>query len=1307
MNQPSQEQPVPDVEAEVQSLLAQIAIESRIQYGAQKFLESLSQDDSFVPEQDRDGLRRKTESELAATEDKIEAFKRRIRELGPLRPRTFSSATTNTTASHDRIIHTEPDQMSIISSSEGGAYPTSHPPGFVLTTSPRSQMRQSTQNRTLLRQIEMQSRSRSRQNSSRGDVRPHLSAQQFSVTSVGYSLEHMDALSRLANAVAATGLGNRDSFSLDRSGPFDLYSPTVGKNGEMDALLDNINTLAEQEERRRAEIVEALTVARKVLKGLETQQDIPLTSGMPSRYGLSQRRPTEARNEGDPGNDDTPNAARRYASFMRDEAHSQSSSSDTGGPHNQGMKGSPAKMIALLTRCLKMCPDILLELEFEKLIDASLARQPQTRQNEEAEQAILLIRTAMHLPVPMPSDDSEETHDIVDRSFDSHSEADVQEIDLLPEYTALKAHEHLEEGKFQEEGIESDKPTSVLAQGLIRALVGMAENPEDGLQRICLETVAELAILDLHAVTEADAFRVLLQAVEQGPYDTSRAITSVLIHVLDSPLTRNALPVHTGIEVLLSGFTDAYGKGAAYLERLTSTAENVLTMLRSWGGLMYCYTYKERGVAALVEALKIPVTEMREVLIDMLFAVFRINTPQWYQAFLGGKRLSMGPRVHQYQTSGANKPNPTGSDKSNLVDQYTALLLAIFIDAGLVEALINLVEEEASLLTRKATLLIGEVLILASRVLPYKMSARVQVLPRLFEMAAAYDNPAERTAALTALASINSFHRARRKLEPQVKVTQGRKRADSVIDSLERGHRQLEKERIRVSMQMDDRQFQGALVDSQVMYTKDPTKWNYDILMDVIEGPLLNPKRFEEAFMVSKFGRRLLSFFHPLSRQFSDMKATETNTKWIRLGTTLVTTLLATESGFRYLREDRLFKQLIDCFTELDQYAGQPSAQPFLTRSRMESTLSVGYFDMLGVLSKHDTGTKLLVDFRFFTRFYHLSELNSRDDLIRAMIAHFDYSADGHPRIVLSKALTSNYMHTRLYATEHLGKIIAELGPETWALELLVTQLYDTSPQVSEVAARNLETVCENLDTLQVVVNMRPILDHLGDVGQALLMRQVTDRFLSTSIGFSYLLEADYIDREMDEWFYERNLQYVVQIELYLDSIFGPSSQENRSLDQVFRTQNSPPHFYGEITKTEGGCSLLREKGHFYEFARFIEEHAEESFDQEILLKLKSVLWAVGNIGVTEGGLAFLEETGVVEDIVDIAEKSEILSLRGTGFFVLGLISTTVSGADLLEDFGWVPTTTVLGLTTGLCIPEKIDAFAKASNQVVSLNVKF
>jgi rapamycin-insensitive companion of mTOR len=76
-------------------------------------------------------------------------------------------------------------------------------------------------------------------------------------------------------------------------------------------------------------------------------------------------------------------------------------------------------------------------------------------------------------------------------------------------------------------------------------------------------------------------------------------------------------------------------------------------------------------------------------------------------------------------------------------------------------------------------------------------------------------------------------------------------------------------------------------------------------------------------------------------------------------------------------------------------------------------------------------------------------------------------------------------------------------------------------------------------------------------------------RFLSTSIGFSYLLQANYIDSEMDEWFLvsfsvpgrdiflmmmwnqERNLQYVIQVELYLESIFGSDRGHLGDLDEV------------------------------------------------------------------------------------------------------------------------------------------------------------
>ena len=47
------------------------------------------------------------------------------------------------------------------------------------------------------------------------------------------------------------------------------------------------------------------------------------------------------------------------------------------------------------------------------------------------------------------------------------------------------------------------------------------------------------------------------------------------------------------------------------------------------------------------------------------------------------------------------------------------------------------------------------------------------------------------------------------------------------------------------------------------------------------------------------------------------------------------------------------------------------------------------------------------------------------------------------------------------------------------------------------------------------------------------------------------------------------------------------------------------------MAKTELGCQVLHEKGHFAEFALFIRQHGLEKEDSEVILKLKSFLWAV------------------------------------------------------------------------------------------------
>lgn len=93
-------------------------------------------------------------------------------------------------------------------------------------------------------------------------------------------------------------------------------------------------------------------------------------------------------------------------------------------------------------------------------------------------------------------------------------------------------------------------------------------------------------------------------------------------------------------------------------------------------------------------------------------------------------------------------------------------------------------------------------------------------------------------------------------------------------ESLQRSQRQVQQVKLRLGLQVDDRQFQTMINESGVLLTRDHTKWNYEIIMDLLQGPLLNPKRLDEVIRVTKFIRRLFSFFHPLNNRFSSVLRT-------------------------------------------------------------------------------------------------------------------------------------------------------------------------------------------------------------------------------------------------------------------------------------------------------------------------------------------------------------------------------------------------------------------------------------------------
>ncbi|KAJ7175920.1 Rapamycin-insensitive companion of mTOR, N-term-domain-containing protein [Mycena filopes] len=836
--------------------------------------------------------------------------------------------------------------------------------------------------------------------------------------------------------------------------------------------------------------------------------------------------------------------------------------------------------------------------------------------------------------------------------------------------------------------------TVPLSGAVMRAFVAVAEHAEDPFRLICIQTLAEILIIDTDLVARTGGMRFLLHALGEGPLEVAPLLASAFLHIVDSPRTRAYLQVGADLEMALSAVTDAYGKGPDHADRMRGCTKVIQLMLRSWSGLMYFCMDNMRAIRSLIDTLRIPSLDTREIILDMFFDLLNIKTPEWYQTFIDGRRLTMYRKTREaaQRRPPVEQPPERTHQTLKLTDQYIALMVLVFTNAGLLDALTGMMEESTSgsNLSRKATLLMAEVLQMANRVLPLSIAAQIQTIPRIFSMASDYGHGENRIVGTSAMSAIDSFNRNQTRLEPNA-VKGSRPRANSAEDAIRRGQRQIEQVKLKISMQMDDKTFQSSLLETQVMLTKDHTVWKFDLLQELIEGPLLNPKRLEEAIKVSRFIRRVLSFFHPFGSgiKFCDLPRTKANHRWVKLGCSLLTTLTSSADGVRYLStEDPFLAQIVKSFAQLDPSNAVPDSDPVFSKRRVSDRLTYGYLVMLGTLSRTKDGIELLQKFKIFTAFYHLSELKDREDLVKGIIENLDYNIDGHSRIVLSKTLTSSFPHIRLYATRHLGDLIrGSPTANAWTLRLLLTQLYDPEPEVCELAVTYLRDACESKDILQLVVEMQPTMDHLGEIGHPLLLK-----FISTPVGFRYLYEVGYINQEMETWFHERNMYYVVQVEVFLAKVFSSSSASDHEEALAF-DGTVPPHFYGEMAKTDLGCQILQEKGHFAEFAEFIRRHSQESDDTEVILKLKSILWAVGNIGATEGGLPFLEEEDVIPTVLDIAQNSLIPSVRGTCFFVLGLISSTSQGAEILDDYRWEATLSPMGLPTGLCIPVDLDMF--------------
>ncbi|RHY44703.1 hypothetical protein DYB30_012737, partial [Aphanomyces astaci] len=116
--------------------------------------------------------------------------------------------------------------------------------------------------------------------------------------------------------------------------------------------------------------------------------------------------------------------------------------------------------------------------------------------------------------------------------------------------------------------------------------------------------------------------------------------------------------------------------------------------------------------------------------------------------------------------------------------------------------------------------------------------------------------------------------------------------------------------KVHLDNQMDDHTFRDLLMHkSRVLSGKDWFRWNWDIISELLEGPLTNPVRLSEA-MKTKFFKRVSGFFRCDNSDkgyFAGLPWTPDYVPYLRPACQMYTLLLNHPEGIAFLKTDRRY----------------------------------------------------------------------------------------------------------------------------------------------------------------------------------------------------------------------------------------------------------------------------------------------------------------------------------------------------------------------------------------------------------------
>ncbi|VEU19439.1 DEKNAAC100389 [Brettanomyces naardenensis] len=859
--------------------------------------------------------------------------------------------------------------------------------------------------------------------------------------------------------------------------------------------------------------------------------------------------------------------------------------------------------------------------------------------------------------------------------------------------------------------IDIEGGVQLIDLGLLKGLVSITENSDDPLRVAALETLCEVSILAPMLSFRANGIRSLIQCVLEGSTHMTSTCVLTLIKMLDSPIARQYVLDENLIQSLISPFMDVIH---IKVEKLQNLAYVIAAFLKTWPGLVAFAQDGLTPLRQLVNCLTFDISSVRVILIHMFYDIFRIRALPWtslkdnaqnagYSVTIPG---AMTMTAHQIKANSTTRSTP--DKEASTINQYTSLLLDISFRCGLWDRLMQIFEASRDKkLTKKVVFLLSEMSYLQTFLVPRALHTPLNPsfgLNRLLEIAIRRHH---KTGILPSGLKQDVLEYERSEIVPSSASKLFEAAGDfsdgGLVTLMTQSNVQLRFQNSAIGLDI-----KTLILNTHVLDTKAFAKWDWMLIIQLMKAPLRNRKIFDEVVKTTKFYKRLLSFYRPFKYRFSTLRKKKSNQIYVRAGCEIFRNLLSHKEGIKYLSENKLLPQIAECLAQVDPYSGITAEDALFSRTKLESTLSSAFFKFLGVLSEDANGVRMMEQWWIFDMFYHITDRKTgRDDLVRLIIRDTKFNIPGHGRIILKKVAGTDSIPCRLLATRILGELLGKDGAyESFACQALVDQLCDRNSQVCEVAVSALTKYATDSQSVDKLISYRPSLDNLGTEGA-----QLMQAIFSTPSGFDYLQnQLNFVETEMEAWVETKNKMYVREIESFIA----------KGLFSFKTTTDMPYHFFGALAKTVEGTRLLDTTETFSSFSTTVNNYAKMIQDGEemdfyangstsdidnTVLELKSALWAVGHIGASDFGITLLEMSGLASEIHRIAEKSVSLSLKGTCFFILGLIAQTDQGLEILDDLGWVTTKSSLGENLPIVLPRKLDGFFEIESSVVASKV--